>query len=91
MGATAKVDEVALFIHRNLTFEVGDVFHLIMVVFEHFAGFLRGNLFSFEGNGFFRNLLHFRFDGGEILLGDDAIAEVDVVVEAFVDGGAKAE
>ena len=89
--ATAKVDEVTLFVHGDLAFQIGDMFDLIMVVFENLTGFLRGNLFPFEGNGFFGKLLHFCFDGWEILLGNDPISEVDVIVETFIDSRAESE
>ena len=50
-----------------------------------------GQLEGGELQVLFANLLHFRFDCGEVFFGKLGIAEVDVIVEAVFSGGAVSE
>ena len=85
----AEVDEIPLFVKRNRSFEFLDMFNLVVIGFKDFAGFLLGNFFSLVRNGFLGEFFHLRFNGGEVFFGDRAVAEVDVIVEPFFDGGSK--
>ena len=91
MGATAKVDEIALLIARDDAFEFFDVLDFVMIGLEDLAGIVHRKLFPLIGDRLLGELLHLRLDGREILLGDDAVAEIDVVIEAFFDRWAKAK
>ena len=89
MRPAAEVDEIPLFVKRNRSFEFLDMFNLVVIGFKDFAGFLLGNFFSLVRNGFLGEFFHLRFNGGEVFFGDRAVAEVDVIVEPFFDGGSK--
>ncbi len=62
-----------------------------MVAGEDAQSLFLGNLLPLEGDGLLGELLHLRFDRGEVFFGDDPVPEVHVVIEALFDGGAKAE
>ncbi len=91
MRATAKVDEIALLVAGDGSFKFRDSFDFIRIVLEDLKRLFLRDFTSFEGNGLLDELLHLSFDRGEIFVGDDAISEINVVIEAFFDGRAKAE
>ena len=89
--ATAEVDEIALLVEGDGAFEFFDVFNLIFVGSEDFERFFLADFATFEWDRLFGELLQLRFDRGKVAFGDDLIAEVDVIVEAFRNRWAEAE
>ena len=92
MRPAAKIDEIALGVSGDLlAFVLFDELLLIRIGPEDFLGFVAGNFGADEGDVILRELLHFRFDGGEIGFRDDLVAEIHVVIIAFLDGGPETE
>jgi len=87
----AEVGEIALLIEGDRGFEFLDVLHLVVVVFKDVQGFLHRDFAALKGDVVLAEFLHLSFDGGKIRFGDDFIAEIDIVIEAFFDRRSKAE
>ena len=91
MGTTAKVDKIALFIHGDRGLKFRDVLGLIGVILEDFESLFDREFLSLIGDSLFAKLPHLRFNRREIGVGDLLFAEIDIVIEAFLNRGAKAE
>jgi hypothetical protein len=90
--AAAEIGEIALFVDRDLlAFVLGDELLLIRIVGEDLLGFFGGDFLADEGDVLFGEFLHLFLDRGEIRFGDGLIAEIDIVVVAFLDGRAESE
>ena len=90
--ADAHVDVLALLVEGDagVLGKIADVLHLVLLaaLLHEGDGLLAGKLEGGELEVLLADLLHLGLDGGEVILGDLLLAEVHVVVEAVVGGGA---
>ena len=91
----AHVDVIALLVEGDASVigQVTDVLDLILLtaLLHEGDGLLAGQLEDLELKVLLDDLLHLGLDGGQIVLGDLLIAEVDVVIEAVVGRGTVGE
>ena len=90
--AHAHVDVLALLVERDagVLGQVADVLELVLLVAlcHELLGVLARELEGLELQVLLADLLHLGLDRGEVVLADLLVAEVDVIEEAVVGGGA---
>ena len=64
---------------------------MLLALLHQLDGLIAGQDERLDGKIFLTNLLHLFLDGGQILVGQLGIAEVNVIVEAVFSGGAEGE
>ena len=93
--AHAHVDVVALLVEGDagIVCKVADVLDLVLLaaLLHEGDGLLAGQLENLELEVLLNDLLHLGLDGGQIVLGEGLVTEIDVVVETVVGGGAVGE
>ena len=93
--ANAHVDVVALLEEGDagVLGQVADVLDLVLLaaLLHEGDGLLAWQLENLELEVLFDDLLHLGLDGGQVVLGKGRVAQVDIVVEAVVGGGAVGE
>ena len=93
VGSDAHVHVLALLVEAELGL-LGQVSHMLdlvvlLAIFHQLDGFGAGQNEGLDGKILFADLLHLFLDGGQVLVGQLGVAEVDVVVEAVLGGGAE--
>jgi hypothetical protein len=90
--AAAQVDEVAVAVGRDhlALGQVGDALELERVVAEHLARLVARHLAPLEGELLLRDAAHLGLERREVL-GRERLRDLEVVVEAVVDGRAEAD
>ena len=95
MRADAHVDVVTLLEEGDPSVfgQVADVLDLVLLaaLLHEGDGLLARELEHLEFEVLLGDLLHLGLDGGQVVFGDGLVAEVDIVVEAVVGGGAVSE
>ena len=91
MRADAHVDVVALLIEGDdrVIRQVGDMFDLVdfTAVLHQLNRLIPGQGIDLEGKILLHDLLHFRLDGGQILICEFDVAQVNVIMESLFSGG----
>ena len=93
VGADAHIDIVALLVEADdgILGQVADVLLLILgvTVVHELDGLVPGQNEGLDGKIFLADLLHFLLDGGQILVSELGVAQIDVIIEAVLGGWAK--
>ena len=95
VGADAHVDILTLLVEADdrILGQVADVLHLelLLAVLHQLNGLGPGQDEGLDGQVFLGDLAHLLFDVGKVLVGQLGVAQIHVVVEAVLGGGAVAE
>ena len=93
VGSDAHIDVLALLVEAELGLvgQVGDMLDLVVLLtlLHQLDGLVTGQDERLDGKILLADLLHLFFDGGQILVGQLGVAEVDVIVEAVLGGRAE--
>ena len=93
VGPDAHVDVLALLVEAELGLvgQVGHVLDLVVLaaLLHQLDGLVAGQDEGLDGKVFLADLLHLFFNAGQILVGQLGVAQVHIVVEAVLGGGAK--
>ena len=93
VGPDAHVDVLALLVEAELGLvgQVGHVLDLVVLaaLLHQLDGLAAGQDEGLDGKVFLADLLHLFFNAGQVLVGQLGVAQVHVVVEAVLGGGAK--
>ena len=93
MGSDAHINVLALLVETELGL-VGQIGHMLdlvvlLALLHQLDSLVAGQDERLDGKILFADLLHFLLNGGQILVGQLGVAEVDVIVEAVLGGGAE--
>ena len=95
MRADAHVDVIALLVEgeRHILSQVADVLDLVgfAALVHQLDGLVPGQGEGLDGQVLLDDGLHFLLDGGQVLLGELHITQINVIVEAVLGGGAVGE
>ena len=95
VGADAHINVLALLIEADggILGQIADVLHLelLLTVLHQLDGLGTGQDEGLDGQVLLDDLPHLFLDGGQILVGQLGVAQVHVVIEAVLGGGAIAE
>ena len=93
VGSDAHIHILALLekAEFRLVRQVGHVLNLVVLLalFHELDGLVPGQNEGLDGKIFLADLLHFLLDGGQILVSELGVAQIDVIIEAVLGGWAK--